>query len=128
MDTKCIRNSHKFIVYGQSSDNGPSKGILGGFPGGTSGKEPTCQWKRHKGCWFDPWVGKIPWRRKWQMISVFLPGEFHGQRSLTGYSLWGHKTAGHHLATNTFTLGDKVSQFALLPSPNLNEMTQAIYI
>ena len=77
---------------------------------------------------FDPWVGKIPWRRAWLPTPVFLPGEFHGQRSLTGYSLWGHKTAGHHLATNTFTLGDKVSQFALLPSPNLNEMTQAIYI
>ena len=36
---------------------------------------------------FDPWVGKIPWRRKWQPATVFLPGEFHGQRSLVGYSL-----------------------------------------
>ena len=35
---------------------------------------------------FDPWVGKIPWRRKWQPTPVFLPGEFHGQRSLAGYS------------------------------------------
>ena len=35
---------------------------------------------------FDPWVGKIPWRRKWQPIPVFLPGKFHGQRSLVGYS------------------------------------------
>ena len=40
---------------------------------------------------FDPWVGKIPWGRKWQPTSVFLPGESHGQRSLVGYSLWGHK-------------------------------------
>ena len=40
---------------------------------------------------FDPWIGKIPWRRKWQPSSVFLPVEFHGQRSLTGYSPWGHK-------------------------------------
>ena len=42
---------------------------------------------------FDLWVGKIPWRRKWQPTSVFLPGEFHGQRILGGYSLWGHKEA-----------------------------------
>ena len=40
---------------------------------------------------FNPWVGKIPWRRKWQPTPVFLPGEFHGQRSLAGYSPPGHK-------------------------------------
>ena len=40
---------------------------------------------------FDPWVGKIPWRRKWQPTPVFLAGESHGQRSLVGYSLRGHK-------------------------------------
>ena len=36
--------------------------------------------------WFDPWVGKISWRRGWQPIPAFLPGEFHGQRSLVEYS------------------------------------------
>ena len=40
---------------------------------------------------FDPWARKIPWRRKWQSTPVFLPGKFHGQRSLAGYSLWGCK-------------------------------------
>ena len=40
---------------------------------------------------FDPWVQKIPWRREWQLTPVFLPGEFHGQKSLAGYSLWGCK-------------------------------------
>ena len=40
---------------------------------------------------FDSWVWKIPWRRAWQPTQVFLPGESHGQRSLTGYSPWGHK-------------------------------------
>ena len=39
----------------------------------------------------DPWVGTIPGRRKWQLSPVFLPGEFHGQRSLAGYSPEGHK-------------------------------------
>ena len=40
---------------------------------------------------FNPWVGKIPWRKEFQSTPVFLPGEFHGQRSLAGYSPWGHK-------------------------------------
>ena len=40
---------------------------------------------------FEPWVGKIPWRRKWQPTPVLLLGEFHGQRSLVGDSPWGHK-------------------------------------
>ena len=40
---------------------------------------------------FAPWVGKIPWRRKWQPTPVFLPEESHGQRSLGGYSPWGRK-------------------------------------
>ena len=40
---------------------------------------------------FDPWVGKILWRRKWQLTPVFLPGKAHGQRSLAGSSTWGHE-------------------------------------
>ena len=40
---------------------------------------------------FKPWVGKIPWRRAWQPIPVFLPGKFHGQSHLAGYSLCGCK-------------------------------------
>ena len=61
------------------------------FPGGTSGKEPACQCRRHKRCGFDPWVGKIPWRRTQQPTAVLLPGESHGQRRLVGYSPRGHK-------------------------------------
>ena len=40
---------------------------------------------------FNPWVGKISWRRKWQPTPVFLPGKSHGQKSLVGYSPWGRK-------------------------------------
>ena len=40
---------------------------------------------------FNPWVGKIPWRREGQSTLVFLPGEFHGQRRQTGYSPRGHR-------------------------------------
>jgi len=57
-----------------------------GFPGGVSGKKPASQCRRHKRLRFDPWVGKIPWRRAWQPTLVFLPEESHGQRSLAGYS------------------------------------------
>ena len=42
-------------------------------------------------CRFDLWVGKIPWSRAWQLTPIFLPGELRGQRSLAGYSPWGHK-------------------------------------
>ena len=47
---------------------------------------------------FNPWVGKVPWRRKWQPTLVFLPGKSHEQRSLVGYSPWGCKRARHDLA------------------------------
>ena len=50
-----------------------------GFPGGTGGKEPTCQRRRHKRWEFNPWVGKIPWRRAQQATPVFLPGEYNGR-------------------------------------------------
>ena len=54
-----------------------------GLPRWLSGKECTCPCRR---CSFNPWVGKIPWRRARQPTPVFLPGESHGQRSLVGYS------------------------------------------
>ena len=44
-----------------------------------------------KRCRLDPWVRKMPWRRKWQPTPVFLPGKCHGQRSLVDYSPWGRK-------------------------------------
>ena len=56
--------------------------IINGLPTWFSGVESACQCMR---CWFDPWVRKIPLRRKWQSTPVFLPGESHGQRSLAGY-------------------------------------------
>ena len=58
-----------------------------GFPGGASGKEPKCQCRRCKRRGFNPWVGKIPWRRTWPPTLVSLPGELHGQKSLVGYDL-----------------------------------------
>ena len=50
-----------------------------GLPWWLSGKEFACQCKRHS---FSPWVGKIPWRKKWHPTPVFLAGKSHGQRNL----------------------------------------------
>ena len=65
--------------------------------GGTSDKESFCQCGRPE---FDPWVEKIPWRRRWQPTPVFLPGKSHGLRSLAGCSPWGcqesHTTDHEH--------------------------------
>ena len=60
-----------------------------GFPWWFSSKDSTCSEGDAGG--FDPWVRNIPWRKEWQPTPVFLPGEFHGQRNLAGYSLWGCK-------------------------------------
>ena len=60
--------------------------IFMGFPAGASGKEPTCQCRRHKRHRFDPWVGKTPWRRAWQPTPVVSPRESAGQRTLAGHS------------------------------------------
>ena len=58
---------------------------------------------------FDPWVGKIPWRKEWRLSLVFLPGESHGQRSLMSYCPWGRKELDKteqrsHLSCSLFKL------------------------
>ena len=62
-------------------------------------RNPSSSARRHKRHRLNSWVGKIPWRRAWQPIPVFLPGESHGQRSLMGYSLRGWKEADMTEAT-----------------------------
>ena len=59
----------------------------------------SLQCRRCKRSRFDPWVGKIPWRRAWQYTPVFFSGESHGRRSLVGYSLWGCKESDMTEAT-----------------------------
>ena len=58
------------------------------FSGGSDSKASACNTGDPV---FNPWVGKIPWRRKWQPTPVLLPGKSHGQRTLVGYSPWGRK-------------------------------------
>ena len=66
-------------------------------------------------------LGRFPWRGKWQPTPVFLPGESHGQRSLEGYSPWGHKSVGHDLATKQqqqTVLKILVSFYTRMPTSN----------
>ena len=62
--------------------------IVKDFLDGSDGKAFCLQCGRPR---FDPWVGKILWRRKWQPTPVLLPGKSHGQRSMVGYSPLDHK-------------------------------------
>ena len=62
--------------------------LFPGLPWWLSNKESAYQCRKHV---FDSWIGKIPWRRKWQLTPVFLSGKSHGQRRLAGYNPWGHK-------------------------------------
>ena len=65
--------------------------IFKGLSWWLSGKEYAWQCRNHRKHGFNPRVRKIPWRRAWQPTPVFLPGEFHGQRSLVGNSSWDRK-------------------------------------
>ena len=66
---------------------------VAGFPGGAGDKELTCQCKRHKRCRFNPWVGKILWRRAWQPILYSCLENPMDGGSLSGYSPWDHKAS-----------------------------------
>ena len=78
--------------------------ILRGFPGGAEVKNLTANVGKARDR-FDPWVGKVPWWRKWQPTPVFVPGKSHGQRSLADYSPWGCKESDttEHTHTHTHT-------------------------
>ena len=80
------------------------------------------------GVGFDTWVGKIPWRRKWQSTPVFLPGKSHGQRNLAGYGPWGHKESNraelleHAHLKNAFTVVSRLSSAQLSSSVASNSL------
>ena len=82
--TKVTEHAYMKIYYYDCFNNNI------GFPHGSDGKEFACNAGDVTDV-FDPWVGKVPWRRAWQPTPVFLPGESHGQKSLASYSLWGHE-------------------------------------
>ena len=67
-----------------------------GFLGGSGSKKIYLKWRKPG---FNPWVVECPWRREWKPTPVFLPGEFHGQRSLVGYIPWLTKSWAQHWLT-----------------------------
>ena len=73
-------------------------------------QKPTCQCRRCKRCRFNPWVGKIPWRRKWQPTPVIFCVKSHRQRSLLGSSPWDCKELG---TTEHSTAAAAVQQIVL---------------
>ena len=90
-----------------------------GFSGDARGKESACQFRRCKRHGFDPWVGKIPWRKKWQPTPIFLPGESHGQRSLAGYSSRGCEELDMTEELNTHT--EHKDAHRLIPRTNMEK-------
>ena len=69
-----------------------------GFPCGSEGKESAFN---AGDMGLIPWLGRSPWRREWQLTTVFLPGDFHGQRSPVGYKSLGLQRVGHNGVTNS---------------------------
>ena len=94
-------------------------------------KKSTRQCKRQR---FDPWGGKIPWRREWLPTPVFLPGESHRQRSLAGYSPWGHtesdttECARTHTHTHTYTRIPSSPHILLLEQTNFVLLEQSFFL
>ena len=87
-------------------------------------KNPPVMWHG-----FDSWVWKIPWSTKWQPAPVFLPGKFHGQKSLADYSPWGLKdsdmtewlSTAQHLYNPIFHWPQRILSIGIWPKPNLSE-------
>ena len=109
LDFPTLQNPEFVLMYSQ----------IMGFPGGAVAKSlpASARDSGNKRCKFDSWVWKILWRRKWIPTPVFLPGKFHGERSLAGYSPWGHEEsdttecACTHTHTHTHT--HTYSQFSV---------------
>ena len=104
---------------------------------GAGGKESACQCRRHR---FDPWLGKIPWNRKWRPTPVLLSGKSPRQRSLVGYSPWGRKeldtterlsmhthTHTHTHTHQNITLHVRTSQTTLLYQAN-SQIMEALHL
>ena len=80
MELHSQRSLHTHWALVQVTDFFPRWSLLC-FPGGAAVRNPPANTGDTRGWGFGPWVGKIPWNRKWQATPVFLPGKFHGQRS-----------------------------------------------
>ena len=77
-------------------------------------KTPPASEEDVKRCGLDPWVEKIPWRRKWYSAPVFMPGKSHGQRSLVSYGPWGHKESDTTERPSTYCVPGVVPDVGLV--------------
>ena len=91
----------------------------GVFPAGSVGKESACNTGDNRSCRFSFWVGKIPWRRAWQPTPVFLPREFHGQRSLVGQGLYGGKESDTTEVTEHAGMQGRMSHLQIVSQSRL---------
>ena len=89
-----------------------------GFPDGSDGKEAA---GNTGDVGYEPWVGKIPWRREWLPTPVFLPGGFPGERSLVGYSPWNCKELDTTEQLTFWCQYSAVAHFKLTSFIRLNE-------
>ena len=83
----------------------------------------ACQFRR---LGFNPWVRKIPWRKKWQWTPVFSPGESHGQRTLVGYSPWDRKSVRHDLASKQQSISPMKVQKPMIVRLPLHILNQKV--
>ena len=95
---KCFQSGMLLFLFSRPNQSIIFPTVFGEFAlstgvllGGSAGKESASQHRRCGRRGFNPWTGKIPWSRKWQLTTVFLLGKFHGQRSLVGYSPRGRR-------------------------------------
>ena len=86
------------------------------------------QCRRHRKCEFNPWVKKIPWRRKWQPCPVLVPEKSPGQRSLVGYSPIGHKIQEDWVTKPTFFAKSILFCFLYLCSMLWNQRPPALLL
>ena len=86
--TYSLHQELRILTTGPSGKSRYSIYIVFGLPGGSDSKESACNAGHVSSI---PGLGRFPWRREWLPTPVCWPGEFHGQRSLVGYSPWGHK-------------------------------------
>ena len=93
--------------------------LFQGFPGSAVVQNPPAMQRTQERCWFNPCVEKIPQRRKWQPILVFLPEKSHGQRCLEGYCPEGSKKSDMTEQLSTLRILNNISTLLTL-SPSLN--------
>ena len=99
-----------------------------GLPRWLSGKESACQCRRYRRCGFDPWVGKSPWRRKWQPIPVFLPGKIPWTEEPGRLQSMGLQRVGHDWANERTRMRAPYSTENCIQYPMRNRIGKECFV